>query len=152
MDIDQGRLDTINFVLETMPQQATGLKTEALYKIHFVAAGKGRLHTLGKITPLRAGDIFFTFPAEAFAIESEEGFSYLYVSFLGSGGYRLLEQLHIDRHNAVFHGCSSLKSFWQNAIEMQSPFPELTSKSVLLYTFAYLAQLRQEQKSLQKGQ
>lgn len=152
MDTDRGQLDTINFVLETKPQIFTGLKTEAVYKMHFVCAGRGTLHTLGKTTPLKTGDIFFTFPAEAFAIESQTDLEYQYISFLGSRGYKILEQLKISRLSCIFHGHSSLKTFWQNAIEMQSLYPELTAESVLLFTFSHLAASDREQKSLQKGQ
>ena len=152
IDTDHGQLDAINFVRETTPQRLSSLKTEAVYKMYLVCAGQGLLHTLGKITPLGAGDLFFTFPAEAFAIESKEGFEYMYVTFLGSRGNMLLEKLKIHRHNAVFHGYSSLKSFWQNAIEMSTSLSDLTAESVLLFTFAQLAQMEHEQKSLQKGQ
>lgn len=150
---DKDQLSTINFVLETKPQIFTALKTEALYKMYFVCTGQGFLHTLGRITPLSAGDIFFTFPAEAFAIASDEGFEYMYISFLGARGNMILEQLKISRTNCIFHGFSALKSFWQNAIEVQSELPDLTSESVLLYTFSYLGQskLASEQKSLLKG-
>jgi len=152
IDTDRGQLDALNFVLETQPQIFTGLKTEAVYKMHLVCAGQGKLHTLGKITPLGAGDLFFTFPAEAFAIESEKNLEYIYISFLGSRGSKLLQLLQIDRHNYIFHGFSSLKSFWQNSIELQSPFASLSAESVLLHTFSYLAQAKAEQKSLSKGQ
>ena len=152
IDSDHGQLDTINFVWETMPQQLGTLKTEALYKMHLVTAGKGALHTLGKVTSLEAGDIFFTFPAEAYGIESIEHLEYMYVSFLGSRGNKLLDKLGIHRHNAVFHGHSGLKSFWQNAIEMKTPFQDLTSESVLLFSFASLAETEHEQQSLRKGQ
>ena len=150
-DTDHGELTTVNFVLETAPQPLAGLKTEAVYKMHFVSAGRGRLHTLGKITDLGAGDIFFTFPAEAYAIESTEDLEYFYITFLGSRGSKLMQQQNIGRHNAVFHGLGGLKTFWQNAIEMNTPHHDLCAESVLLYTFADLAQVQEEQKSLQKG-
>lgn len=150
-DTDHDQLSTINFVLENKPQNFTSLKTEAVYKMYFVCAGQGFLHTLGKITPLTAGDIFFTFPAEAFAIESTDDFSYMYISFLGSRANRIMEKLKISRHNCIFHGHAALKSFWQNAIEMQSPMADLTSESVLLYTFSYLGKADTEQTSLLKG-
>ena len=152
LDTDHGQLDTINFVLETTPQHIGALKTEALYKMHLVSAGTGALHTLGKVTPLEAGDIFFTFPAEAYGIESKSHFEYMYISFLGSRGNKLLDTLNVHRGNAVFHGHAGLKSFWQNAIEMTTPFSNLTSEGVLLFSFASLAQTESEQRSLQKGQ
>lgn len=152
IDTDRGQLDALNFVLETQPQVFTTLKTEAVYKMHLVCGGKGKLHTLGRITPLGAGDIFFTFPAEAFAIETEKDLEYMYISFLGSRGNQLLEKLHIDRHHFIYHGFSSLKSFWQNSIELDSPLAALTAESVLLHSFSYLAKAEGEQKSLSKGQ
>lgn len=151
LDTDHGHLDALNFVWETQSQHPGALKTEAVYKMHLVCAGQGALHTLGKITPLHTGDLFFTFPAEAYAIESGEGFEYMYISFLGSRGNKLMEKLNICRHNAVFPDHSGLKSFWQNAIEMKSPLLSEVGESVLLFTFAALAQAEREQKSLQKG-
>lgn len=152
IDTDKGTWDILNFVLETQPQTFSGLKTEAVYKLHFVRAGQGKLHTLGKITPIGPGDLFFTFPAEAYAIESVDTLEYQYITFLGSRGLKLMEQQNISRLNCVFSGHSGLKTFWQNAIEMNSPHHDLCAESVLLYTFAHLAQVQTEQKSLLKGQ
>ena len=151
LDTDKSALDILNFVLETQPQVFSALKTEAVYKLHFVRSGRGKLHTLGKITSIRAGDLFFTFPAEAYAIESVDSLEYFYITFLGSRGSKLMEQQSISRHSCVFTGHSSLKTFWQNAIEMNSPHHDLCAESVLLYTFAHLAQVQAEQKSLLKG-
>ncbi len=152
IDPDKGSWDILNFVLETQPQHFSGLKTEAVYKLHFVRSGQGDLHTLGKITQISAGTLFFTFPAEPYAIESIDGLEYLYISFLGSRGTKLMEQQGISRLNCVFGGHSGLKTFWQNAIEMNSPHRDLCAESVLLYTLAHLAQVQTEQKSLLKGQ
>lgn len=150
-DTDRGELSPINFVLETTPQPFAGLKTEAVYKMHFVCTGCGTLHTLGKTAELGAGDIFFTFPSEAYAIESTQ-MEYCYITFLGSKGSKILDKLHINRLNCLFHGHSSLKTFWQNAVEMKSLYPELTAEGVLLFTFSHLAVAQQEQQSFLKGQ
>ena len=151
LDSDRGTLDVLTFVLETQKQIFTTLKTEAVYKMYYVRSGQGKLHTLGKITPIGAGDIFFTFPAEAFAVETTDHLEYLYISFLGSRGSKLLQQQNIDRHNCIFHGHATLKTFWQNAIEMNSPYYRLTAESVLLYTFSHLAVTRQEEQHFLKG-
>lgn len=68
-------IHTINFVLETKLQQYDRLKSESVYKMYYVRSGQGYIHTPGKITPLMQGDIFFTFPAAPFAIESMEDFT-----------------------------------------------------------------------------
>ena len=60
---DYNSIHTINFVLETEHQSHDSLKTETVYKMHYVCSGHGLLHTTGKIMPLKEGVIFFTFPA-----------------------------------------------------------------------------------------
>ena len=68
----------INFVLETKPQPFSQLKSLAMYKMHLVTSGTGNLHVTGSVIPVKAGDIFFTFPDMPFCIEPEENFKYMY--------------------------------------------------------------------------
>ena len=93
---DAQSIHTINFVLETKAQPYDRLKSESVYKMYYVCTGQGYLHTPGKITPLSQGDIFFTFPAAPFAIQSVENFTYMYISFVGLRGNRIMESLNIS--------------------------------------------------------
>ena len=135
---DYDSIHTINFVLETEVRPYTGLSSQSVYKVHYVIGGAGRLHTLGKIRNLKAGDLFFTFPGFSFTIESGENFSYMYISFLGNRANMIMEQLEISSSNLIFHDCDEIYDFWQKAISMTTDFTDLISESVLLYTFSYL--------------
>lgn len=135
---DNHSLHTINFVLETKSRPYTRLKSESVYKVYYVCSGKGYLHTLGKISPLKAGDLFFTFPANAFAIESSGDLVYMYISFVGLRGNMILEKLGINANNCLFHQTEELREFWEKGISTTSKAIELISESILLYTFSFL--------------
>jgi AraC-like DNA-binding protein len=128
----------INFVLETKPQVYASLKSESVYKMYYVCSGQGFIHTPGKITPLTQGDLFFTFPAASFAIESKENFTYMYISFVGLRGNSIMQSLNVSSNNFVFHQANEVQDFWQKGILAGPKMMELMSESVLLYTFAFL--------------
>lgn len=131
-------IHTINFVLETLPQPYTKLKSEAVYKMYYVSCGQGYLHTPGKIIPLTKGNIFFTFPASPFAIESGEDFCYMYISFIGLRGNMILDSLNINNSNCLFHGTHEVQAFWEKGLLTNPKMTDWISESVLLYTFSYL--------------
>lgn len=131
-------LRAINFVLETTVQQRDRLKTESVYKMYYVCNGNGAIHTLGKISPLAKGDMFFTFPGSPFAIESKENFSYMYVSFIGRRGNMLMENLKISGTNFIFHNVHGVYDFWRKCITLNGDNKDLLAESVLLYSFALL--------------
>ncbi len=137
---DLHSIHTINFVLETTPQTYSQLKIESVYKMHYVCSGQGYIHTTGKITPLKEGDIFFTFPASPFAIESVDNFTYMYISFVGLRGNMILENLDISNTNFLFHNANVVYDFWQKGLLADAKVIDLMSESVLLYTFSYLGE------------
>jgi AraC-like DNA-binding protein len=106
--------------------------------MYYVCSGQGRLHTLGKITPLTQGDLFFTFPAAPFAIETLENFTYMYISFVGQRGNIILDSLNINPGNFIFHKANQVQPFWENGVLANGQVMELMSEAVLLYTFAFL--------------
>ena len=135
---DTNSIHTINFVLETELQQYNHLKSESVYKMYYVCSGQGYIHTPGKITPLTQGDLFFTFPAASFAIESKEDFTYMYISFVGLRGNMIMESLNINNNNFLFHNANELQEFWEKGISTSSKVVKLISESVLLYSFSFL--------------
>lgn len=137
---DYNSIHTINFVLETEPQACGSLKSESVYKMHYVRSGHGQLHTTGKITPLREGDIFFTFPASPYKIESQSDFSYMYISFIGSRGNMIMDQLKIGQRNFIFHNAQQVYTLWKEGLTVHPHLSDLMSESLLLYTFAYLGE------------
>lgn len=131
-------LHPVHFVLETQEQTYGGLRLEALYKMYYVISGRGQLHTQGEIRPLRAGDVFFSFPAEPFAIESVEDFRYMYISFLGARGNMLMEKLGISPQRHLFSDCHDLETVWRQGIDCPPELSDMAGEGVLLLTFAYL--------------
>ena len=135
---DYHSIHTINFVLETKPQSYTFLKSQSVYKIHFVRSGKGNLHISGKTLPLTQGDIFFTFPAVPFCIESVEDFTYMYISFLGSRANMIMDNLKISPQNFLFNDCNEIYSFWKKGLNSNTETADLIAESILLYSFYFL--------------
>ena len=131
-------IHTINFVYETNPQIYERLKSESVYKMYYVCGGQGCIYTPGRITPLSAGDVFFTFPASPFALESKEDFTYMYISFVGLRANMIMERLNISGHNFIFHDADEVHAFWKKGIKTNPQVMDLISESVLLYTFSFL--------------
>lgn len=135
---DYHSIHTINFVLETKHQPYTKPISQSVYKVHYVRSGKGYIHIMGKDIELNKGDLFFTFPAVPFSIESKENFSYMYISFLGSRANMIMDKLKINDYNFIFHGCNAIYSFWENGLKTHEDLTDLIAESILLYTFTYL--------------
>ena len=135
---DYQSIHTINLVLETKPRTSNTLKTEAVYKVHFVCGGSGCLHTLGRVRDLSEGDVFFTFPGSPFYIESKADFSYMYISFLGTRANQIMEKLKISAVNCYFPDCGAIYDFWSNAFGVNEELTDIISESVLLYTFSHI--------------
>jgi len=136
----------MHFVKETKIRKFTALQTESVYKVYLVTKGAGRYHTVECIRSLVPGDIFFSFPSQAFAIESEKEFEYMYISFLGTRAAHIMNQLKISQSNCYFHGVPHIADIWERSILIGEQFSDLASESALLYTFAQLGKtlLRQD--------
>ncbi len=137
---DYQSIHTVNFVLETKPQNNHALKTESLYKMHYVSEGSGVLRTMSFSRELSRGDIFFTFAGTPYCIESGEGLRYMYISFLGTRANMIMEKLSICPQNAYFTGFAEAEDFWLKGLEFGSESSDLISESVLLYTFAKISE------------
>ncbi len=137
-EINDHSIHTVHFVLETKEQIYTGLRLKSLYTVYYVLQGKGSLHARGQVMPLCPGDVFFSFPAEPFAIESVEDFQYMYISFLGARGNRIMEQLGVSPKAMLYPSCPELETVWVQGLESPAELSDIASEAVLLHTFAYL--------------
>ena len=129
-------IHTINFVLESGEKPFDKLKAESVYKIYYVKSGKGRIHTFGRVSEIFEGEIFFTFPAVPFCIESCEDLSYMYISFLGTRANMILDMYNIRADNFIFKDCKDIESHWSNCLGFSSELSDMSSESALLYAFA----------------
>ncbi len=137
-EINDHSIHTVHFVLETKEQIYTGLRLKSLYTVYFVLRGQGKLHTRGEVLDLTEGDVFFSFPAEPFAIESVADFQYMYISFLGARGNRIMEKLGVSPKAVLFSGCKELETVWMQGLQSPAELSDIASEAVLLHTFAYL--------------
>lgn len=137
-EVNDHSIHTVHFVLETKEQIYTGLRLKSLYTVYFVIQGVGKLHTRGEIMSLKQGDIFFSFPAEPFAIESVVDFQYMYISFLGARGNRIMDMLGISHKTSLFSDCDALSPVWMQGLNSPAELSDIASEAVLLHTFAYL--------------
>lgn len=137
---DTDMIHTINFVLETEPQEYKGLKTISVYRIHYIAAGEGLLHLPGAVHSLNPGDIFFSFPGMPYAIESVRDFKYMYISYIGVRANMIMDTLMINRKNCLFHGFTQLCDLWLHSIHVNTNVSDLRCEGVLLFTFSVLGE------------
>lgn len=135
---DYDSIHTINFVFESEPQYFSDLKSQSVYKMYYVTSGEGYIHTADKKMPLESGDVFFTFPNFPFCIESQEDFSYMYISFIGTRANMILEKLKINRHRFIFKNCNEIEPIWNHGINIVSELSDLISESIILYTFTHI--------------
>lgn len=129
----------IHFVQETKTELLKAPASGASYRLFLVTAGRGTLQTDGRETVLSEGDIFFVFPGMEFSVQNTENFVCIYISFLGMRANMILQRLEITAENLHFSGFSELAPFWKSALGKGTAAPDLISESVLLYTFAALA-------------
>lgn len=140
---DYDSIRTILFVYEGKPKDCPQLRSETVYKVVFVCEGEGRLHTRGNIQPLAPGDVFFIFPSTPSRIENTGGLKYMYITFTGLRGNRIMEQLGITPNRFLFHENEALRPVWHEGLSMGERFSDLISESVLLRTFAFLGNRQQ---------
>ena len=136
---DHYSIHTVNFVRETVPRPKIDA-TEAMYRLHLVAAGTGTLQMGRQTYTLQPGDLFFLFPAAAYTLQPGEDFRYLYISFLGARANMIMEKLKVSRRNNVFSGFSELLPMWESGMTAAPAVIDLMSESILLHTFAALGQ------------
>ena len=137
-EINDHSIHTVHFVLETKEQVYTDLRLKSLYTVYFVLRGAGKLHTRGAVLPLKRGDVFFSFPAEPFAVESVDDFQFMYISFLGARGNRIMDKLGISAKAPLYPDCGELETAWLQGLNSPSELSDIASEAVLLHTFAYL--------------
>ena len=109
--------------------------------VYYVKEGTGKLHTHGKVIPIKKDDVFIVFPDFAHSIESEKDFSFMYISFLGSRANMILDKLGISNTNFFFENCSEILKFCEYGIKLSDKNSDWIAESVLLFTFSFLERI-----------
>lgn len=133
-------INILNFVYEKNRQTSDISKCEVSYRVHIVSNGIGKINILGKSYNLNTGDIFFTFPSTPYTLESIEEFEYIYISYMGTRTYRLMDTLNINKKNFIFGNFSDLIPVWKSSILDNNSILTLRCEGILLYTFSAIGE------------
>lgn len=125
----------INFVREEHLAAMSYPKTNPVYRIYYVVNGTGEIQCECERHAVKKGDIFFIFPATSYDIIACEAFEYMYISFVGSRANLEMERIGVNKKNFVFEDYLELYSLWTEGISQSSEMIDLTSESILLYSF-----------------
>lgn len=137
------------FVMETdLAVMAKKIQLSA-HKMILVTKGEGEfLHDDGK-TPFSAGNLLFGFRDEAVCAKTTENCEYLYILFDGDRAEEIFRRFDIHKNNRAFSGFDSLIPFWKESLSRaDSNTVDLSSESVLLYTFSRLSSVSTPKNSL----
>lgn len=137
---NESEINIINFVHETKTQSASVKKYETTYKIHIVTDGTGEICFENKLYTLEKGDVFFTFPAMDYSLQSGNNFEYMYISFIGLRTNRLMDELNISKRNFLFKNMQNLFPIWKESIIDSKAVLSLRCEGILLYSFSVLSE------------
>lgn len=131
---------TVRFVYETDFHTLRQPFISPIYCMYVVTKGEGRLTLLDKEYPLKAGDVFFAFPAYSFVLKAQGKFEYVYISFMGTGATALLASLNITPSNPVHSGYGHLSDFFLSSIKrITKENANLLTEGVLFYALSYFS-------------
>ena len=133
---DNDRINILYSVLETQPQKLQGMRVRAFYTMHLVLEGSALLNCAGTSFRLDPGDIFFTLPASPYSIEADEGFRYIYISYMGPRANMLMEKLGITPKKCVFPGHGALTDIWRSGLGVLQEIVAIRSEAILLYSLS----------------
>lgn len=137
------------FVMETDPAIICKKVQLSAHKMILVTKGEGLFrHDDGK-TPFSAGNLLFGFRDEDVCIDATENCEYLYILFDGDRAEEIFRRFDIHKNNRAFSGFDSLIPFWKESLSRaDAQTVDLSSESVLLYTFSRLSAVNTLQNSL----
>ncbi len=137
---DSGSIKTIRFVYETEYTKLQQPFLCPMFLIYIVCSGTASLTVENSSYPLSRGTVFFAFPGCPFRLTGSEDFTYIYISFMGSGAPGLLSQFSITPQNPVFPGMEHLCPLYEMSIRrMDQQNANVLTEGLLLYTLSFLA-------------
>ena len=139
---NKNELEFTHFVYEVNTRKLPQPFVHSNYYINIVFKGSAILKFDNKEFEIKTGDLFFTFPNQKFSIDADSKFTFLYISFNGSGAVPLLNNFHINRGNCVFRNFDNVIPFWINAVKRINYInASVLTESVLKYTLSFMDDL-----------
>ena len=131
---------TTRFILET--DEATMKTPCALQenRLCLIAKGNVTLNFSSSKFLLRTGDVILGFKGEEFFASETQNCEYMYIDFDGTRANELFKRFGIISSNRVFSGFDGLIPLWHESLSRASSENiDLSSESILLYTFSRLS-------------
>ena len=66
---------------------------------------------------MNKGDIFVTFPAMPYYITNDDSLKMMYITFLGTRAYQILDQINITKTNNIRHNNFNLIKLWDSVFD-----------------------------------
>ena len=134
---DDDNLFPFQFIYETMPQRLPDKRKVAAFCCHLMTEGSAVLETENGSFPIAKGDLFFTFPGMPFSVKECIRTKYLYISYVGSKAYEILESAGISPKAPVYSGFEELETLWfSGLIHSSADNLSMLAKGLLYYTFS----------------
>lgn len=144
-------INIINFVYEKKSDFKQSFITSACHSLYLVISGNGVLHTLNGNFNIEKGNLFFTFSAKPYYIESLCKLKYMYISFIGLRSSGLFDRLQIKPFSPVYKDFNFISHHWLNVFkETNDNNIDLKCESLLLYTFSFLCNEPEENMAVEK--
>lgn len=144
-------LEFLHFVYETNIKKLRQPIIHSNFHINIVFKGTAVLKFDGKTFNLKNGDLFFTFPGQKFTIEDYSKFTFLFISFNGTGTLPLLETFNINKQNCIFNNFDNVIPFWISAIRrINQNNANVLTESVLMYTLSFIDTISSNNKDCKK--
>lgn len=135
---DNSNIECYHFVYETGIKKISMPIVRKNYYVCIVFKGNAVFSIKNSQYNLFPGTMFFNFPEIPFSIECDNDFSFLYISFNGSGAASLLEKFNISEENCVFHNLETLSDFWMKEIRRINHTNAIVlTESILMYSLSY---------------
>jgi len=134
-----GSVEYYNFVYESNFKKLAQPFFQTKYRLFLPFKGHGTLIIKDKKFTLSRGTMFFIFPSQTYEISGSDDFTYLYITFNGSGAKSLLGDFDVNPSRFLFDGVDQLPDFWMKSIRRinQTNATALT-ESVLLYSLSFI--------------
>lgn len=145
-------LNIINFVYEKEADFKKEYIIPSTYTLAIVTEGEGVLHTNIGDFELSKGNLFITFPANAYYIENLGNLQYIYISFIGFRAQALINRLKISRSMPVFREFGFLIYVWEENFGISNDVnSDLFCEALLLYTFGFMSRDNEEASHTEKA-
>ena len=134
------QIHIINFVYEAKYRSKTESRMETCYRMSYVVEGSATIICRGNEKTITKGEVFFLFPSVPYTIIGNEDFKFIYISFIGTRGNMIMEQLQINIHNFIFQGYEEQRGLWIDAVTHCNRYSEFAARGVLFYMFSKIGE------------